>query len=173
MLESTHGPGPLFSTVIKEQFARIRDSDRFWFENTGNGMFTAAEIQDIRRITFHDVILATLNIGEGEIQKNVFFFRANDPCPQPTQLNASMLTPCNFLSGYDYFSGSEVPYIYACLLLGFVPIVAAGVGYGVVKLQNSKRRKLKARHEENNNGKSVDKMVVKEWLHLNHKRYLL
>jgi len=171
MLESTHGPGPLFSTVIKEQFARIRDSDRFWFENTGNGMFTPAEIQDMRRITFHDVIRATLDVGDGEIQKNVFFFRESDPCPQPSQLNASTLTPCNFLSGYDYFAGSEVPYIYACLLLCFVPIVAAGVGYGVVKLQNSKRRKLKARHEENNNGgKSVDKMVVKEWLHLNHKR---
>lgn len=90
--------------------------------------------------------------------------------PACSQLNASTLAPCNVLTGYDYFSGSEVPYIYGCLLLGFVPIVAAGAGYGVVKLQNSKRRRLKARHEENNNGKSVDKMVVKEWLHLNHKR---
>jgi dual oxidase len=40
----------------------------------------------------------------------------------------------------------------------------------VVKLQNSRRRKLKMKQEENNNGKSVDKMIVKEWLHQNHKR---
>lgn len=26
------------------------------------------------------------------------------------------------------------------------------------------------KQEENNNGKSVDKMIVKEWLHQNHKR---
>lgn len=37
MLESYGGPGELFTTVIKEQFARLRDSDRFWFENEGNG----------------------------------------------------------------------------------------------------------------------------------------
>ena len=170
MLESTNGPGPLFSAIIKEQFVRIRDSDRFWFENTDNSIFTPSEIEEIRKITFYDVIRSTLNITEGEIQKSVFFFHDGDPCPQPAQLNASTLTPCNFLAGYDYFSGSEVPYIYGCLLLAFVPIICAGVGYGVVKLQNSKRRRLKARHEENNNGKSVDKMVVKEWLHLNHKR---
>lgn len=170
MLESTNGPGPLFSAVIKEQLGRIRDADRFWFENTDNGMFTASEVEEIRKTTFTDVIRSTMNISEGEIQKNVFFFREGDPCPQPSQLNASTLTPCNFLAGYDYFAGSEVPYIYGCLLLAFVPIIAAGAGYGVVKLQNSKRRRLKARREENNNGKSVDKMVVKEWLHLNHKR---
>lgn len=110
MLESTNGPGPLFSAIIKEQFARIRDSDRFWFENTDNNIFTQSEIEEIRKITFYDVIRSTLNITEGEIQKSVFFFHEGDPCPQPAQLNASTLTPCNFLAGYDYFSGSEVPY---------------------------------------------------------------
>lgn len=61
-------------------------------------------------------------------------------------------------------------YIYACVFLCFVPIICAGAGYGVVKLQNSRRRRLKMKQEENNNGKSVDKMIVKEWLHQNHKR---
>lgn len=37
MLESTSGPGELFTAVIKEQFIRLRESDRFWFENANNG----------------------------------------------------------------------------------------------------------------------------------------
>jgi dual oxidase len=37
MLESRDGPGELFRAIIKEQFTRIRDADRFWLENTENG----------------------------------------------------------------------------------------------------------------------------------------
>lgn len=37
MLESTSGPGELFTAVIREQFLRLRDSDRYWFENEDNG----------------------------------------------------------------------------------------------------------------------------------------
>lgn len=33
ILETSDRPGPLFRAVIKDQFTRIRDSDRFWFEN--------------------------------------------------------------------------------------------------------------------------------------------
>lgn len=36
MLESTDGPGELFSSIIIEQFTRLRDADRFWFENKDN-----------------------------------------------------------------------------------------------------------------------------------------
>lgn len=37
MLESYGKPGELFREVIKEQFARLREADRFWFENEENG----------------------------------------------------------------------------------------------------------------------------------------
>ena len=34
MLETTaQGPGELFTAIILNQFGRIRDGDRFWFEN--------------------------------------------------------------------------------------------------------------------------------------------
>lgn len=36
MLESYGQPGELFTAIIKEQFTRLRDADRFWFENVGN-----------------------------------------------------------------------------------------------------------------------------------------
>ena len=34
LLETTRsGPGELFREIILDQFLRIRDGDRFWFEN--------------------------------------------------------------------------------------------------------------------------------------------
>lgn len=39
LLESgaSDGIGALFSRIILDQFVRLRDSDRFWFENTKDG----------------------------------------------------------------------------------------------------------------------------------------
>ncbi|PSN44387.1 Dual oxidase [Blattella germanica] len=165
MLESRDGPGELFRAIIREQFTRIRDADR---------IFTEEEIEQIRNIRLYDVIVNSSGIKPKEIQKHVFFWVKGDPCPQPVQLNTSLLEPCRYLQGYDYFEGSELAYIYACVFLGFVPIVCAGAGYGVVKLQNRRRRRLKMRQEElktSGGGKtSVDKMAVREWLHANHRR---
>ena len=70
---------------------------------------------------------------------------------------------------YD-LQGNEVTYINACLLLCLIPILCAGAGYFVVRMQNNRRLRFKIKQEENNNGKSVDKITVKEWLHHNHKR---
>ncbi|XP_046835214.1 dual oxidase isoform X1 [Vespa crabro] len=174
MLESSDGPGELFTAVIKEQFLRLRDSDRFWFENEESGIFTKTEIEDIRRVTLWDVITNATNIPPDTIQKRVFLWEENDPCPQPFQLNSSVLEPCLPLQRYDYFEGSEFVYIYACVFLGFFPILCAGAAYGLVKLQNRRRRRLRILQEEiqrrSDNRICVDKMVVREWLHANHRR---
>jgi len=38
LLETTRfGPGELFRAIILDQFTRIRDGDRFWYENRENG----------------------------------------------------------------------------------------------------------------------------------------
>lgn len=110
-------------------------------------IFTKEEIIEIRKITLWDVIVNSTDIDPDDVQHNVFQWHDGDPCPQPLQLNATELGPCKFLPGYDYFSGSELAFIYACVFLGFVPILCASAGYGVVKLQNSKRRKLKIKQE--------------------------
>lgn len=108
MLESYGQPGELFATAIKEQFARLRDADRFWFENEENGIFTKEEIKEIRRIKLWDVIVNSTNIEPEAIQKNVFFWVKGDPCPQPMQLNVSQMEPCKILTGYDYFEVNKV-----------------------------------------------------------------
>lgn len=36
MLESKDGPGELFTAIMLDQFVRIREADRFWFENINN-----------------------------------------------------------------------------------------------------------------------------------------
>lgn len=171
MLESEGQPGELFTAVIIDQFNRIRNADRFWFENLESGIFTAEEIAELKKVTLWDIIVNTTNINPEAIQKNVFMFRDGDPCPQPLQLNATHMEPCSYLQGYDYFSGSELTFIYVCVFLGFVPILCAGAGYCVVKLQNSRRRKFKNRQEAmRNNHTKIDKMLAREWLHANYKR---
>lgn len=66
-------------------------------------IFTDAEIEEIRQVRLYDVIINSTDVKPGEIQKHVFFWVKGDPCPQPVQLNTSLLEPCRHLQGYDYF----------------------------------------------------------------------
>lgn len=66
-------------------------------------IFTAEEIEEIRQITLWDIIVNSTGIKPDEIQKKAFFWNEGDPCPQPYQLNVSLLPPCKYLKGYDYF----------------------------------------------------------------------
>ncbi|CAB4055922.1 DUOX [Lepeophtheirus salmonis] len=143
MLESSYGPGPLFKAIIKEQFERLRDSDRFWFENTENKFFTTKEIEEIRQIKLSDVILNATSITPDQIQKNVFFWKDKDPCPQPEQLSPSKLSPCHVHEGYDAFQGSEIAYIYGLVFFLFFPIFCVMIAYGSVRYMRKQRRKAK------------------------------
>lgn len=59
--------GPLFQKIIADQFERLRDGDRFWYEN---GQFTAAELAQINQTTLADII--DRDTGITTLSGNVF-----------------------------------------------------------------------------------------------------
>ncbi|KAM7396877.1 hypothetical protein PAMP_019883 [Pampus punctatissimus] len=142
LLESLNGPGPVFSAIILDQFERIRNGDRFWFENKQNGLFTDEEIQMIRNVTFHDILTAVTSAEATDIQNNVFFWKDGDPCPQPTQLNASMLHPCTNATKLNYFDGSEAGFGIFIIVMFLFPIVSLLVACIVAYLRKYTYKKF-------------------------------
>ncbi|GJM19269.1 MAG: hypothetical protein DHS20C14_14820 [Phycisphaeraceae bacterium] len=59
--------GPTFTAIIADQFRRIRDGDRFWYER----MHSTAELDEIYATTLADVI--TRNTSVTGLQANLFF----------------------------------------------------------------------------------------------------
>ncbi len=59
--------GELFFTILKDQFERLRDGDRFWYEN----YFHGKELKMIEKTTLAKVIQRNTKVGN-ELQKNVF-----------------------------------------------------------------------------------------------------
>uniref|UniRef100_A0AC35U9C9 NAD(P)H oxidase (H2O2-forming) n=1 Tax=Rhabditophanes sp. KR3021 TaxID=114890 RepID=A0AC35U9C9_9BILA len=128
MLETTEaGVGELFKIIILDQFMRLRDGDRFWFENEQNGIFNATEIEEIRKIKLSDILRAVSDIDPSEIQDNVFQFQENDPCPQPFQVNTTGLESCVPMMRFDHFTGNEVTYIFSIIVLAIVPLLCIGI----------------------------------------------
>ena len=72
MLAEDHSPnsslGPLAIAIIKDQFQRVRDGDRFWYEL----IYAGKELQEIRQTKLADVIRRNTSIGN-ELSDNVFF----------------------------------------------------------------------------------------------------
>ncbi|XP_070828301.1 dual oxidase 1 [Chaetodon trifascialis] len=147
LLESLDGPGPVFSAIVLDQFERIRNGDRFWFENKQNGLFTDEEIQMIRNVTFHDVLVAVTSAETSDIQNNVFVWRDGDPCAQPMQLNASMLHPCTNATKLDYFDGSKAGFGIFIVVLFLFPVVSFLVACMVAYLRKYRYKKFQRRRK--------------------------
>merc|ERR1719258_1020805 len=61
LLERPNGTalvGPLFAAVMRDQYMRTRDGDRFWFENTADARnrFTDDELVDIHSTTLAEIV---------------------------------------------------------------------------------------------------------------------
>ncbi|XP_061825723.2 dual oxidase 1 [Nerophis lumbriciformis] len=147
LLESVGGPGPVFSTIILDQFERIRNGDRFWFENKHNGWFQDEDIQRIRKMTFHDVLVAVTSVEASDIQTSVFFWKSGDPCPQPAQLKASMLHPCTNATKLNYFDGSKASFGIFIVILFLFPVVSYSVACVVAYHRKSRYGKFQKRGE--------------------------
>lgn len=69
-------------------------------------IFTNKEIEEIRKVRLWDIVTNTTSISPDAVQKNMFVWMKDDPCPQPFQLNSSMLESCMPLQRHDYFEVS-------------------------------------------------------------------
>ncbi|XP_077451407.1 dual oxidase 1 [Stigmatopora argus] len=164
LLESVGGPGPVFSAIILDQFERIRNGDRFWFENKHNGLFTDDDIQKIRNVSFRDVLIAVMNADESDVQRNVFFWKPGDPCPQPTQLKASMLHPCTNATTLNYFDGSKVGFGMCIISLFLFPVVSYLVASTVAYHRKYYYRKFtKRRNPNGRTDATISGFAANEW----------
>jgi hypothetical protein len=69
--------GPLLTAIFQDQFTRLRDGDRFYFENDPS--FSPFEVSLLKATTLGDVIRR--NTGITNLQDNVFFVEAGPALP--------------------------------------------------------------------------------------------
>uniref|UniRef100_A0A6A7G5H1 NAD(P)H oxidase (H2O2-forming) n=2 Tax=Hirondellea gigas TaxID=1518452 RepID=A0A6A7G5H1_9CRUS len=182
LMETTLGPGQLFTKIIKDQFERIRDGDRFWFENENNDLFETEERQRIRNTKIIDLILSVTSLTLDDIQEDPFTaVNANNDLPMCrsqlttlTQctlvtgtkiqchylppLNSTNLEPCTKLDTFDFFTGSVLGYI-----LTFFSVFSCAVGLLVAMILLSwSRENKRARRKRNTINVSENGIIAKE-----------
>ncbi|KLU03080.1 Peroxinectin [Rhodopirellula islandica] len=63
--------GETFQTIITDQFERLRDADRFWYENT----FSGSALAEIQGTTLADIVERNTELTD--LQDDVFFFSSS------------------------------------------------------------------------------------------------
>lgn len=149
MLENNgREPGSLIKYLFLEQFEKLRNGDRFYFENENSGLFSKDKIKMIKFVKFSDII--NLIFGDStsnSIQPNVFLLPNDNQnqinldcvenldqlfsyhycetivdsgnCLSLSPLNMNSLENCTEGQTYDYFSGSGISFL---LTLLFIPL---------------------------------------------------
>lgn len=62
--------GPLYQRILQDDFTRLRDGDRFWFENN---QFSQAEVREIMDTRLSDVLRRNSALTDIDIPDNSFF----------------------------------------------------------------------------------------------------
>ncbi|XP_037358296.1 dual oxidase 2 [Talpa occidentalis] len=164
LLESYGKPGLLFSTIVFDQFMRLRDGDRYWFENTRNGLFSVEEIAEIRNTTLRDVLVDVIKVDPSALQPNVFVWDEGAPCPQPQQLTMDGLPPCAPLTVLDYFEGSGPGFGASIVALCCLPLVSLLLSWIVARFRSRELKKLNKKGRESVKKESVnDGVPAMEW----------
>uniref|UniRef100_A0A8C2SLR3 NAD(P)H oxidase (H2O2-forming) n=1 Tax=Coturnix japonica TaxID=93934 RepID=A0A8C2SLR3_COTJA len=154
---------PLFRTIILDQFVRLRDGDRFWFENIKNGLFTAKEVEEIRNTTFRDVLAAVTYSQQAELQNSVFVWSNGDPCPQPQQLTAQLLANCTPMTVLDYFEGSGAGFGIIIIVLCCLPLVSLFVAWIIAILRERDFKKLQKQKKASVRREVTGEAIQGEW----------
>lgn len=84
--------GPTFACIIGDQFKKLRDGDRFWYEN--QGVFSSAQLSEIKKASLSRV-LCDNGDNIDRVQKDVFMYPGReitsyDECSRHQKMN---LTP--------------------------------------------------------------------------------
>ncbi|CAJ0835814.1 9715_t:CDS:10 [Entrophospora sp. SA101] len=97
--------GELLNASMITQFANIRDSDRFWWENRENNLFTDEDRTTKLRnkTTFRDIILRNLDeIFHPAIPQNIWSVQPKQKLSEsPKYLNRIALWPAAYVVGYE------------------------------------------------------------------------
>uniref|UniRef100_A0A8C9JET6 NAD(P)H oxidase (H2O2-forming) n=1 Tax=Panthera tigris altaica TaxID=74533 RepID=A0A8C9JET6_PANTA len=162
-LESHGDPGTLFNAIVLDQFVRLRDGDRYWFENTRNGLFSREEIAEIRNTTLWDVLVAVTNVNASALQPNVFIWHDGAPCPQPRQLTTEGLPRCVPLTVIDYFEGSGPGFGITIVALCCLPLVSLLISGVVAHFRGRERKRLQKKGKESVKREAAKDGVLVEW----------
>ncbi|XP_072004098.1 dual oxidase 1-like [Engystomops pustulosus] len=148
--EMDGSPGDLLKEIILSQFNRLREGDRFWFQNEKNGLFTQDDISVIMNTTFHDVLAAVIDALDNSTRNNVFVWKNDHPCPQPKQLKSEDMEECVPLVVTDYFEGSAAGFGITIAVLCLFPIVSLIIAFLVSKYRKHTFRKMQPKSEGSN-----------------------
>ncbi|XP_024892800.1 dual oxidase 2-like [Temnothorax curvispinosus] len=175
ILETGDGPGELFQRIIRDQFQRIRDGDRFWYNNTANRLFTDKEVERLEQLSFYDVLMCTTKMDWNDIPKNPFRVPTtangihpscinnkivkegrctNGPCFHADQIDEYTIETCTEPGTYDFFSNSGISFIFtflgvSTLFFGFITLIGFKIQFKDKKSAKENVMYRKVDHSDN------------------------
>ncbi|XP_025152426.1 dual oxidase 2 [Harpegnathos saltator] len=187
ILETGDTPGELFREIIRDQFQRIRDGDRFWYKNLNNELFTGKEVIRIDELSFYDLLMCITEMDWNDIPRNPFRVPTKEeemhpnckknnvikkgacttgPCFHAEQINENNIEKCTEPGTYDFFSNSSASFILTFLSVttffcGLIAAISYKIQFKEKGLKPENGRKME--HIDNVDSIFMGKFPAKEW----------